>query len=370
MRIKEFRLRPLRIPFKAAFRHASAERTQTSSVWIEALSAGGAIGCGESCPRPYVTGESLDTVGAFLARHEASLVSAIGSVSTLQAWAAAHADEVNANPAAWCAIELAVLDLLAKEAGTPVEALLRRPSLTGTFHYTAVLGDDAPGPFAATAGRYAAAGFRDFKIKLSGDAARDAAKAQVLKALEPPPARIRGDANNRWQTAEEAIVFLRTLGLPLFALEEPIAPRQYLPLALIGKALACRVVLDESLLRLEDLDHLRDDPGRWLINIRVSKMGGLLRSLAVVDAARSAGVGIVVGAQVGETSLLTRAALIVAQAAGDALVAQEGAFGTALLERDVCDPPLMFGKCGVLDIAMYPGLTTSPGFGLGSLTYA
>jgi L-Ala-D/L-Glu epimerase len=96
----------------------------------------------------------------------------------------------------------------------------------------------------------------------------------------------------------------------------------------------------------------------------------LLRSLAVVDAARSAGVGIVVGAQVGETSLLTRAALIVAQAAGDALVAQEGAFGTALLERDVCDPPLMFGKCGVLDIAMYPGLTTSPGFGLGSLTYA
>jgi hypothetical protein len=35
-------------------------------------------------------------------------------------------------------------------------------------------------------------------------------------------------------------------------------------------------------------------------------------------------------------------------------VAQEGAFGTLLLERDVCDPPLMFGASGVLDVATYP----------------
>ena len=71
----------------------------------------------------------------------------------------------------------------------------------------------------------------------------------------------------------------------------------------------------------------------------------------------------IVGAQVGETSLLTRAALTVARAAGDLLVGQEGAFGTLLLERDVCDPPLMFGKAGVLDIADYPSLASGAGFG-------
>lgn len=51
-----------------------------------------------------------------------------------------------------------------------------------------------------------------------------------------------------------------------------------------------------------------------------------------------------------------------AAAAGDALVAQEGAFGTHLLERDVVDPPLMFGPGGILD----PGaaLGTAPGWGL------
>ena len=76
-----------------------------------------------------------------------------------------------------------------------------------------------------------------------------------------------------------------------------------------------------------------------------------------------AGIGVIVGAQVGETSLLTRAALTVARAAGDALVAQEGAFGTFLLERDVCDPPLMFGAGGVLDASAHPMLT-APGLGV------
>ncbi len=68
-------------------------------------------------------------------------------------------------------------------------------------------------------------------------------------------------------------------------------------------------------------------------------MGGLLRSLNVAEAARRRGIPIVVGAQVGETSVLTRAALVVARSAGDRLLAQEGAFGTYLLENGRRDTP-------------------------------
>lgn len=92
-------------------------------------------------------------------------------------------------------------------------------------------------------------------------------------------------------------------------------------------------------------------------------MGGLLRSLAVAGAARRRGLRLIVGAQVGETSLLTRAGLTVAHAARDLLAAQEGAFGTFLLERDVCDPPLMFGARGELDAGSFPVLAR-PGFGI------
>ena len=112
---------------------------------------------------------------------------------------------------------------------------------------------------------------------------------------------------------------------------------------------SCPIILDESLLRAAQIGRLSGPSASWLINVRVSKMGGLLRSLDVVQAARTAGIGVIVGAQVGETSLLTRVALTVAQAAGPSLVAQEGAFGTFLLERDICDPPLMFGAGGILE---------------------
>ena len=187
---------------------------------------------------------------------------------------------------------------------------------------------------------------------------------EVMRGLDTRPVRVRADANNLWSEAEEAIGFVQSLDYPFFAIEEPLGPNQYDQLALMTDELGCRVILDESLLRVEQLAALPGPPARWMINVRVSKMGGLLRSLSVVDAARRSALGVIVGAQVGETSLLTRAALTVARAAGDALVAHEGAFGTRLLAHDVCDPPLMFGQGGVLDTAAFP----PPRAGFGILT--
>jgi hypothetical protein len=53
---------------------------------------------------------------------------------------------------------------------------------------------------------------------------------------------------------------------------------------------------------------------------------------------------------VGETSLLTRAALVVSSAAGDSLIAHEGAFGDYLVEREPVSPMLKFGRHGLLDL--------------------
>jgi len=51
---------------------------------------------------------------------------------------------------------------------------------------------------------------------------------------------------------------------------------------------------------------------------------------------------------VGETSILTRAALTIANSYRDIVIAQEGAFGTHLLEKDICEPSIMFGAGGIL----------------------
>lgn len=369
MQIDTLRVTSPRIPFKVAFRHSSAERSETSSLWVDIRTAAGAVGYGEGCPRPYVTGETLETASNFLAEHEASVRKSISDLASLRAWIADHADVIDANPAGWCALELALLDALAQEEGVPVETLLSLPRLAGRFQYSAVLGDMPSGAFAAMASQYAAMGFADFKIKLSGDASRDGDKIAALQMLDVPAIRVRADANNLWTETTEAIAHLSRLDYPFVAIEEPIAANRYADLPAIGEALNARIVLDESFLRIDQLDHLRAQPERWLLNVRVSKMGGLLRALAIVHAARAAGIGVIVGAQVGETSLLTRAGLTAAHAAAGNLVAQEGAFGTMLLERDVCDPPLMFGRGGILDIAKYPSASAGPGFGLGVLSH-
>ena len=73
VRLAELRVRTLRIPFKTSFRHDSAERSETATVWVEAISTDRAIGYGEACPRPYVTGETVESAAAFVESHRDEL---------------------------------------------------------------------------------------------------------------------------------------------------------------------------------------------------------------------------------------------------------------------------------------------------------
>jgi L-Ala-D/L-Glu epimerase len=360
--IEAIRADSLAIPFKQPFKHAAAARASTQAIWVTA-SGGGVVGYGEGCPREYVTGESVKTALAFVAAHTAIWREAIRDLEGLKDWVRAHEREIDANPAAWTAVELALLDLFGKARGTTVESLLGLPPLAGQFRYTAVLGDAPPKEFEGQLARYRQAGFRSFKIKLAGDAQRDLAKVQALKTVNIPPQSVRADANNLWGDADAATAALQSLQFQFFALEEPLRAGDYPGMARLAGALDSKIILDESMARPRQLDRLPGTPERWLANLRVSKMGGLLRSLEFLQAARRTGVRIIVGAHVGETSLLTRAGMAVAAAAGDALVAQEGAFGTHLLERDVVEAPLMFGAGGILD-ADALALGKAPGWAL------
>lgn len=348
--IASIRARALDIAFKLQFKHASATRAATQTLWVEAHDEAGRIGCGEGCPREYVTGETLEGALAFVAAH-ATQCTHIGDVAALRAWVEDNRDTINGAPAAWSAIELALLDLFAQRAGRSIEGLLGLPALEGSYRYSAVIGDGPPERFAAELARYVQTGFRDFKIKLSGDVGRDRAKVDSLRAAKVDAARVRADANNLWSDVDSAAAHLCALDYAFVALEEPLRANDLGGMAQLAARLDCAIVLDESALRSAQLRALAAWPVRWIANVRISKMGGLLRALAFADAARSAGMRIVIGAHVGETSLLTRAALALANVSRDILFAQEGAFGTHLLTRDVIDPPIMFGAGGVLHAA-------------------
>lgn len=361
LRLDRLSLTPLRIPFKTAFRHASADRCETCSVWVNASSKAGVSGYGESCPRAYVTGESIESAQVFFDSHRSSITGAITDLESLGSWTKQHEAEIDANPAAWCAIELALLDAMGKETNRSVETLLGLEALSAPFRYSAVLGDSDPEIFEKHYHQYCEHGFTDFKIKLSGDFQRDKYKITILR--RDPNCRVRVDANNLWRHPHEAIDYIRAFDYPLFAIEEPVTHNRYDQLLDIAENLDTKIILDESFLRRQQFGALHGQPERWIINVRVSKMGGILRCLEILRQARAAGIKVVVGAHVGETSLLTRAGLTVAHAARDILLAQEGAFGTRLLAKDVCDPPLAFQRNGLLKPERYFN-PQGAGFGL------
>lgn len=346
MDIERFEAFSYPVPFKTVFRHAQASRGHAENLILAAYSAAGAVGYGEGCPRSYVSGETVASCLVFVREHARDLAASVTDAASLRAWMETHRRSIDDHPAAFCALEIAILDLIGQAEGRSLEAVAGLSPLSGEFHYSAVLGDSSPWLHRAQFRRYWRRGFRDFKVKLSADRNRDQRKLAPFAEIADL-ARLRLDANNLWASAASCVAHLAALPTRAFAIEEPLRAGDLEGCRAVGEACGLRIILDESLLRIEQLDALHDAE-RWIINLRVSKMGGLLRTLAIGAEAQRRGIGVIVGCQVGETSILTRAGLAAMHAVGAGLVASEGAFGTHLLRRDLTTPCLMFGDRGTL----------------------
>ncbi|MDH5544698.1 MAG: hypothetical protein OEZ43_03835 [Gammaproteobacteria bacterium] len=365
MRICFLNARPLRIPFRYGFSHASANRAVSESVLVVVETENGVRGYGESCPRPYVTQERLDSTVKKIKEISHYIFQQKWSASLLVEWADTHQQFINRYPAAWCAIELALTDALCKENNLSVEELLGFRQLIPQFQYSAVLGTGSDKAFLATLGQYQKLGFMDFKIKLSGDIGLDQVRIKTIKE-KLPTARVRVDANNYFSTPAIALNYFETLHEHLFAIEEPLRARDFKQLKKFSTGVNCKIILDECLLRSDDFRHFERFEDQWIPNLRISKLGGLIRSYEMLGNAQKMGLPVVIGSHVGETSLLTRAAMSLASQAPDLVVAMEGGFSDYLLTEDIISKPLRFGKNGLL--VTHENIGDS--FGLGNYTGA
>src|SRR4029079_13256587 len=70
------------------------------------------------------------------------------------------------------------------------------------------------------------------------------------------------------------------------------------------------------------------------VNIRIAKCGGLVASVARCRRALEAGLTLQIGCQVGETSLLSAAQLVLVRTVGRGISYLEGCYGERLLSGD------------------------------------
>lgn len=347
--LENLQLFQIHIPFRQGFKHASAQRQTTESICV--FSHGNShSGVGEGCPREYVTGETIESCQDFFYQHRQQWYQDIQQLPDLYAWVAENSGLIDANPAVWCAVELAILDLFARQQQLTIEQLLNIQQTRDVFNYSAILDASDLQTYQSHLQRYRTMGFVDFKIKVDSDTGLALAKLALLQKSATEKQTIRLDANNLWPSPADAIAFMHSCPPGIMAIEEPLTVNQYEEMLAIYQQTDIPIILDESFLSITQLSQLAINPQAWILNLRVSKLGGILRAMEIIVQARQLQIPIIVGAQVGETSILSRAAMVLAQACGNSLLAQEGSFGTHLLQQELTQPCLMFGQQGKLQL--------------------
>ncbi|MFV0513816.1 MAG: N-acetyl-D-Glu racemase DgcA [Jhaorihella sp.] len=297
------------------FTISRGSRTQAQVLTVR-LSDGGYRGWGECVPYARY-GESLDSVEAQIAE----LPDAFDR--------AALADLLPPG-AARNAVDCALWDMQAKRAGRRVWELAGLP-VPGPEITAYTLSLDTPEAMREQAATHAHRPLLKIKLGTPDDMARlEAVRAGA------PDVRIIVDANEGWSAEIYADLapHLRRLGVAL--VEQPLPAGD--DDALLGLDRPVPVCADEACHDRASLPGLR---GKYdVVNIKLDKTGGLTEALALRDAARAEGYGIMVGCMVG-SSLAMAPATLVAQ--GAAVVDLDG----PLLLAEDRDHALKFDEHGV-----------------------
>jgi muconate cycloisomerase len=361
-RVTELQLFAVDLPFKVSFRHAAAVRTSSESLFLRVRLDNGAEGWGESLPRSYVSGERR--ADAFALLRDAILPPLIGRsfeslpevVSFLEKCdGKAPADWVRPEvpqSAAWCSVDLALLDAFAHASGEPISlgpAGDRPPAdeALGRYRYSGVVSAGHGWPFAVSLLKMRAFGFPQVKLKLGKDGAVETARA--TRRLLGRGVDLRVDANMAWdvEQALDLIGRLRSVGIRSF--EQPIAADDLAGLARLVAESSGQILVDEGLTDRDSLQRFIAHRACTGANIRISKCGGLVGAHARCREAHDAGLVLQVGCQVGESSLLSAAHLTLLSALAPLTPGVryvEGCFGRHLLREDPVSPLLQFGYGG------------------------
>jgi muconate cycloisomerase len=345
------------LPFRFSFGHALAARRSSTNVYVKVTLSDGSTGFGEGVPREYVTGESTDTALAVLCDGYAPAllgraVEDAESVAGLLAATAAGAG--GAVPgAAWCAVELAVLDAVGHHLDTTVRRWLG-PLRSPVLEYDAVVPFTGRRVLGSLAVAIRLLGIRRVKLKVGRDVDEDVRSLRLLRRLLGGDADIRVDANCAWSVEEafQAIERMRPYRISL--VEQPVAAGDLDGLRRLTAECEEDIAVDESLRTEDEARALIDMRACDAFNIRVSKCGGLLSSMRIATLAADAGLTCIVGAQVGESGILSAASRHLAACVAPRHL--EGSAGRLLLKEDLVDERIAPGRRGRARVFDGPGL--------------
>lgn len=287
MKIARVRLFALRLPLLHSFETSSHRKSSLEHILVEITEADGRVGWGEiaSPSEPFYGAETTATAWEVATGHLAPML--LGHEGEDPPEMEAAWGRVRGNEFAKAGFSGALWDLFARSQGIALADALggtREEVVAGVSLGIEPSIDD----LLAQVERQTAAGYPRIKLKIAPG--WDIEPVRAVRSAYPD-LELHVDANGAYPDEDaSAAVFLALDREDLTMIEQPFAPRDFVAHARLQQRIATAVCLDESIVDLGDLRTMITLAAGRILNIKVSRMGGLTIARAAHDLAADAGV--------------------------------------------------------------------------------
>ncbi len=356
MRVRAARFYRLTLPFKSSYKHHLAERTENETIALRLRSEAKHKGLGECIPRTYLTGETVSEAeeslsGPLLQDFVGLEVNSWGQLSGLLRDYGDRAER-DGRLAAFAAVDMAMIDLWAREKRQPVAAVLGGIK-RWLFEYSGPISAGSSWKTRKRALMFKIFGFRQVKFKVGYEG--DIDSLRLARKILGSRVDIRVDANCAWER-EEALEKIRAMSeSSITCVEQPVAAEDIEGLGWLAERSPVPIMADESLTGLDSARRIAELGAPVMFNVRLAKCGGYIRSMAIVELARKHNLGWQLGCLVGETGILSMAGRHFAAATADYRYL-EGSYGPHFLRHDVVKGRVGFGWRGRARLVEEAGL--------------
>ena len=358
MKIDTINIYNLKIPFSRTIRHRLYSRHETQSIIVVLHDHKGCKGVGEGTPREYVTGERLNNslISAKVLSHEIP-GRKIGSFNELVALLNDLGDSDTAieNPAAFCALETALLDLWARIEQKTLYQLFTNTNNISNLSYSGVIpGIRSEAELLKYIALVKMLDLTSLKVKVD-DLESSLSQLTIIRGKLGSDIDIRVDANSAF-SLETAMAFIkRAKPIHLSAIEQPVAKDDLDGLKKVSENSDIPIIADESMYTSRGPFYLIDNNICHGLNIRLSSCGGFRKAYTIYQQAILKHMMVVLGAHVGETAILSFAGRNLAMMCREATYI-EGSFSKYVLKEDLVNEDISLGSKGVVPVPTDSGL--------------
>ena len=190
------------------------------------------------------------------------------------------------HPCVKTGIDIACWDILGKVSGLPVCQLMGGRFGEGIRLYRAI-SQVAPDEMADNVAGYRDEGYTRFQLKVGGDPDTDIQRIHATSAVLRPTDRLVADANTGW-TQHEAMRVVRAVRELDVYIEQPCLT--YEECLAIRRHTDHPFVLDENIDGLDRLMRAKNDLAMDVVNLKISKLGGLTKTKQARDLCVTMGI--------------------------------------------------------------------------------